>query len=209
MLRRLDPVSFSIITAIAVGSSAVFFALCRRELNRRRDLRLTEWASGAGMKPIDPALFSVPPLFPIADRYVVRTVVGFMDVRTAVLSMRTALRGESESASWNVAYRTMLSTSNFAGLRPVRVERSIVDLFAETPAAHQTAAQRFVVVGSDLAATRRLAESSIPSLLPADLGLVRVGQHLLIDFSTRPFDEIEMNRIKSVLDQVASLDAGI
>jgi hypothetical protein len=45
--------------------------------------------------------------------------------------------------------------------------------------------------GQDPVAARRLAASSLRTLLPKDVGLLLSGKHLLLDFSTRPFDTIE------------------
>jgi hypothetical protein len=70
------------------------------------------------------------------------------------------------------------------------------------------AGERYLVVGVDKSAARVLARSSIRGLLPADVGLLLHGRELLLDFSTRRFDEIEFGRMIALADQlVANLPA--
>ena len=46
------------------------------------------------------------------------------------------------------------------------------------------------------------------ALLPHDLGLVLQGRRLILDFSTRPFDGIELSRIVALVEQLAADFAG-
>ncbi|HEX8911338.1 MAG TPA: hypothetical protein VF796_03185, partial [Humisphaera sp.] len=49
-----------------------------------------------------------------------------------------------------------------------------------------------------------LATSSVRGLLPPDVGLLLVGRHLVLEFSDRPFDAIEFNRMIAVAGQVVA-----
>jgi hypothetical protein len=62
---------------------------------------------------------------------------------------------------------------------------------------------RFVVFGSDSHAARILSKSEARALLPPDIGLILHGQHLVLDFSARPFDGIELGRMVALADQLA------
>jgi hypothetical protein len=63
---------------------------------------------------------------------------------------------------------------------------------------------RFVASGTDSAAARRLALNKIPALLPPDLAVLLHGSFLIVDFSTRPFDTIELTRMGALLEQLAA-----
>jgi hypothetical protein len=62
--------------------------------------------------------------------------------------------------------------------------------------------ERFVIFGTDSAAARRMAKSSLIALLPPDLGLLLHGSNLILDFTARPFDAIELSRLCSLVDQL-------
>jgi hypothetical protein len=42
----------------------------------------------------------------------------------------------------------------------------------------------------------------VAALLPADIGLLLVEQNLVLDFSSRPFDPLEMQRIDALAEQI-------
>jgi hypothetical protein len=198
-----DPLLLLTLVVITLASLGVFLIAVYRETHHRRELRLADWASRAGMKPIDPLLFQPESLLLPPASVRVRVEGGFFDVRTTLMAVQT-IDQTGTPQRWNLAVRKLAGVTGAIGLRPVHAERALTDLYQLAPAAHQGSGKRFTVVGEDLSATRRLAEGSIAALLPADIGLVRVGPYLVLDFSSRPFDEIEFNRVRSVLDQVAS-----
>ena len=92
------------------------------------------------------------------------------------------------------------------GLRPVaaRDGQSLVDQFGLIAYPAYTESDRFVVHGSDLTAARMLGRSSVKALLPKDVGLVLTGNDLLLDFSSRPFDSIEFNRMLALAEQLVA-----
>jgi hypothetical protein len=106
---------------------------------------------------------------------------------------------------WNLAIRHVPTMSSPVGLRAADATRSIVDLFKLEPSPRQSANARFVIVGEDLVASHKMADGSSRALLPADLSLLRVDDYLVIDFSNRPFDPIELGRMLSMLDQLATI----
>ncbi len=62
---------------------------------------------------------------------------------------------------------------------------------------------RFMIFGSEARAAKSLAESSAPALLPPDIALIVTGNYLILDFSTRHFDEIEFERLIDLAKQLA------
>ena len=44
---------------------------------------------------------------------------------------------------------------------------------------------------------------SAPALLPPDVALIVTGNRLILDFSTRHFDEIEFDRLIQLAEQLA------
>ena len=78
------------------------------------------------------------------------------------------------------------------------------DLFALKRFASLLPPDRLVAFGTDSAAARRLALSKIPALLPPDLAVVLHGSFLILDFSSRPFDTIELTRMAALVDQLAA-----
>jgi hypothetical protein len=61
---------------------------------------------------------------------------------------------------------------------------------------------RFIVFGTDSAAARALSKSHARALLPPDVGLLLHGRHVVLDFSTRPFDGIELGRMVALAEQL-------
>ena len=62
----------------------------------------------------------------------------------------------------------------------------------------------FVAYGTDSAAARVVTKSMLRSLLPPDIGLLLHGRHMVVDFSARPFDAIELSRVAALADQLAT-----
>ena len=58
--------------------------------------------------------------------------------------------------------------------------------------------------GLDPAAARRLYRSHLRALLPPDVGLLLHGEHLVLDFSARHFDALELSRMLALADQIVA-----
>jgi hypothetical protein len=109
----------------------------------------------------------------------------------------------SGDPQWNVLTRRLEADWKPTGLRPAGDEAiSVLDLFPLRAFPRMGGGHRFVVQGADAAAARVLGQSSVAALLPPDVGLLLHGHHLVLDFSTRPFDAIEFNRMRVLVDQV-------
>ena len=90
-------------------------------------------------------------------------------------------------------------------LRPVSAasQQSVLDSFSLSSFPLMGATERFVVFGTDSAAARLISQSMMRSLLPPDIGLLLHRRELVLDFSPRPFDAIEFDRMLALADQLA------
>ena len=64
--------------------------------------------------------------------------------------------------------------------------------------------ERVVLYGAEARAARKLGKSSVAALLPPDVGLLLVEQNLVLDFSSRPFDPLELQRIDALAEQIVT-----
>ena len=196
---------------ILAASAATFWVLVRRWESHRQWLALAEWANQHGMRSCgqEPTRLP-PPLDALATRQpVIRLCIG-SDTTTLMQFQTTPLEQQpgglpvaSGPAIWNVLLRKLESPPwRPTGLRPNAIPASLLDLFPLTGFPQLAGGDRFTVFGTDFADARALTNSMIRSLLPPDVGLLLLGDHLVLDFSDRPFDEIELDRMLSLAEQV-------
>jgi hypothetical protein len=187
--------------AILAASARVFFALCKRWTTNRPAQALLDWADERGFEPV-----KSPPLPESLQQ------LGSLDpqiqsllVRGSVILIRvsTINKPAAPRPVWNLLIRETQSARNPAALRPSGNERSFIDLFSLNGFPSLLPPERFVVFAAQSADARTLATSSARGLLPADIGLLIHGRYLTLDFSTRPFDTIEFDRLLAIADQIA------
>lgn len=89
------------------------------------------------------------------------------------------------------------------GLRPTHAADALVDLLS-LPVHLAESTQRFAICTADRKLAQQVFATSLRGLLPADVGLILLGRHLLLDFSDRPFDGIEFNRMIAVAEQLVT-----
>jgi hypothetical protein len=187
--------------AILIVSSRVFFVLCKQWTTNRPTQALRDWAGDRGFKAVfDPtlpdSLQQLASLEPEIETLLVRGPV-------LLIRLRTAGGPAAAPPVWNLLIRETESAKKPAALRPVGNERSFVDLFSLSGFPSLLPPDRFVVFASQSTDARTLANSSARGLLPADIGLLIHGRYLTLDFSNRPFDTIEFDRMLAIADQVA------
>ncbi|MBC8106330.1 MAG: hypothetical protein H7Z14_07060 [Anaerolineae bacterium] len=203
------------------GSIAMFALLVRRWTSRRQWLSLADWARQRRIKLRAKDLSQMPPPLTELERVGARLRLQLSDERMLILQFdtddresakRTGETPESIEATptrprWNVLVRKLAGgRSNPAvALRPANLPSggSVIDLFRLT-AFHSLSNNRFAVLAIDAKAAVHLANSSARALLPADIGMLMMDQYLVLDFSTRPFDPVEMDRMISVAEQVCA-----
>jgi hypothetical protein len=59
-----------------------------------------------------------------------------------------------------------------------------------------------MICAADSRAAREISKSPARGLLPRDVGLIVHGQYITLDFSNRPFDTIEFERMLAVMQQI-------
>lgn len=198
--------------AFALGLSVATFSLLVRRWTRSRSwVEVMTWARRRGYKAQLDLLHSPPPLdvlLPQANVHVAACVRneagGFYRLEGG--PVERALSGNSvavDSPRWHVLVRQLETTWPATALRPAGAMSSFVDLFSLASFPMMGDTQRFVIYGSDSAPARKLSASSARSLLPPDVGLLLADRYLLLDFSDRPFDPIEFERMEALAASVA------
>ena len=203
-------VVLSTLLVLLGASAATFWALVRRWESHRQWLALAEWGRERGFRAqaLD-AEHLPPPLNAMNARHVsVRLSVGSEDTRliqfqSAAVQQPDGTPGTTGTLVWNLLVRRLPTSWHPSGLRPTGLRVSALDLFSLSSFPLLGTTERFMVFGTDSAAARALSESMTRSLLPPDVGLLLHGNALVLDFSDRPFDEIEFNRMLLLADQLA------
>jgi hypothetical protein len=211
-----------------IASVGVFVYLVRRETNRRRSSVLCDWASGQGWRRVE-ASAGLPDELLVLDAVGAASLGGFAsrDGRWTVLQIasggvRVSERSGNDAGSmsvrlgdeavareavsrvvWHVMMLRTESPGATTALRSTAVERSIVDLMPLVPMPGQGAGVRFIGLGTSIPHIRFMIDR-YAALIPADLSVMRGERFWIIDFSLRPFDEVEMGRLMRLLDQLAS-----
>jgi hypothetical protein len=207
------------------GSIAMFALLVRRWTSRRQWLSLAEWARLRGLKLRSHDLTQMPQ--PLVELQRVdarmRLLLSDKDDGLAIVQFDTEARDSAPRPSnapgqvsiegatirprWNVLLRKVRDgqTHPPAALRPANLpaNASVIDLFRLTPF-HGLSNDRFALLASDAKTAQRLANSSARALLPADVGLLLTNHYVMLDFSARPFDPVELDRMISVSEQICA-----
>src|SRR6476646_2166451 len=197
------PIPVLIVLVLTVGAaSAMFILLVWRATSHRRWVALSEWARERGFR-FDPRPLRapVPPLDAIRGTEP-RARICLTDRRTLLAEIQTEAAAPADTRSWHVLIRPIEADWRPTGARPAQAEASLLDLFSLASFPLLGASERFVIYGADSAAARALAGSSARALLPPDVGLLLHGRQLLLDFSARPFDAIEFDRMIALADQI-------
>jgi hypothetical protein len=196
---------FSFITlflmlAIFFASSAIFHFLSLRWTRDRRLAAMEDWAQEHGFKlrtapdaELAPALQSLHSL---------NAQVEFSLRRDSLVLNRITTRNGNSVQAWNVLIRETEVSRAPAGFRPRSRPHSFLDLFSLTDFPAISPSERFLICAIDSRAAREIAKSSARGLLPPDVGLIVHGQFITLDFSNRPFDTIEFERLLVVMDQI-------
>lgn len=181
--------------AVMLAASVwIFWLLVRRSTSSRQITALAQWARDEGWRfarrPLEkPEPFDVlsgPGLEP-----------------NLVLSDRKDLESMAELGNWNVLIRRIETDWKPTGLRPVASIPSVLELFSLSSFPLMGPSERFTLFGADPAAAAALSASSARALLPPDVGLLLHGRFLILDFSPRPFDAVELNRMRALGEQIA------
>lgn len=200
---HFDWAILALLALIVVASSVIFALSILRETRHRARRRLDDWGERQRFAWMN-VEFGVPKPLDRLSELSMRLVMGLFNRNTQLIHVRTPPASADDAAGhWNLAIRHVARHSPPVGLRPRDAKQSFLDFFKLEHAPSLARNERFTLVGDDLLASRKLSDGSGRALLPADLSLLRVDEFLIIDFSSRPFDEIELGRMVDLLDQLA------
>jgi hypothetical protein len=197
------------LVAVLAMSCLMFWAHVRRWTQNRHWIALRDWAADHGFRlyrakdasvPVPLAALTLPPP---------NALIALGGRRTAILQLDTpaiATAGQvvAEGRRWNALVREIDADWAPTALRPATHEHSLVDLFGLQSFPALLSSERYTIHGQESAAARAVVSSMLMALLPKDLALILHGRRLVIDFSTRPFDGIELSRLVALADQLAT-----
>lgn len=183
------------LVAIFLVSLAVFYVQVYRWTTFSRRITVREWAKRFEFRPV---MGTFPPI--VGPVIAMSPLVNdqFTNDRTTILRLRT------QTGTWNVLVRRLETPWPTTGVRPVANASSVLDLYSLASFPTLTTGERFVVYGTDSAAAKSLAASSLRALLPPDIGLLFADQEMMLDFTSRPFDDIEFNRMIALAEQLVA-----
>jgi hypothetical protein len=198
-------ISFVVLFTLAVVFAAswwMFFALARRWTWARPSYALSDWAYEHGFRfaraidsPADvtPAL-PLPPPLDLLQNQQARVLTALTIPRRQLIEFRWKPRQDSDGwTPGHVLLQTIDDGWPATGLRPAEHATSLLDQFIPVGGeAIVGSNERFAILGHDPAAARLLLASSVRALLPPDVGFLLHGHILMLDFSARPFDPIEL-----------------
>lgn len=216
-----QPPTFSFVIVLTLAaicgvSMTMFFLLVWRWTTQRQWVALTEWARARQMKVKLGGDQPLPePLKPLSQR----------DGAPAPASASVRLRVEGAGVSvmqletvptdpalpspqrWNLLVRKSPVSRPPAGLRPVTTPQggSLLDQFDLAQFPSLKVGNRFTVLAGSSTAARALSDSASRTLLPPDIGLYVSGDSIVLDFSTRPFDPIELDRMRALSEQLIQM----
>jgi hypothetical protein len=195
---------------LLAASAATFWLLVRRWESHRQWLALAEWGRENGFRSqvCEPDRLPSPLQAISAREPAVRLCMAgesstLVQMQTGAVQQSHAIPDVTGKVIWNLLIRHLPTAWHPTGLRPSSSRGSILDLYPLTSFPMLGTTERFTVFGTDSAAARALSDSMTRSLLPPDVGVLLYGNELMLDFSDRPFDEIEFNRMVSLANQIA------
>lgn len=197
-----------LLLALLAMSVGMFWLLLWRETSNRYEQALLEWARTAGYRRRRTDDGLIPEPLPLLGG--VRVVRWFTSRRCQVLQFTLPPTTSDTSAPPIGPYRRHVLIRAIethwppVALRPTHEGRSLIDLLNLPPQKTDTSRQRFSIHANESKVAARVANSSLAGLLPPDIGLLLVGSHVVLEFSDRPFDGIEFNRMRAVVEQIVS-----
>lgn len=189
---------------VLLASCAMFWAHVLRWTHNHLWVALGDWANRNGFKLRRAKRAQVPQFLRQLTSPPPRALVSLVGRRTTIVQIETpAPDGAANGPQrWNVLVREIKVDWPPTALRPALHERSLIDLFRLSSFPALLSSERYTLHGIDAPAARAVVSSVLMGLLPHDLGMLLYGKRLVLDFSTRPFDGIELSRMVSLVEQL-------
>jgi hypothetical protein len=195
---------FLSLVAIIAASSGIFWLLVRRWTTQRHWVALQDWADENRFKLRGEDRAVGPEILKSFTQPTPKVLVSLNDVDTGIVQIEGGPpKGKgTQLVRWNLLVRKLERTWATTGFRPATSGRSILDYFQLDEMRAMAPTERFVLYGAEARAARALGKSSVAALLPPDIGLLLVEQNLVLDFSSRPFDSLELERVDALAEQI-------
>ncbi|HEX2973958.1 MAG TPA: hypothetical protein VHP11_16620 [Tepidisphaeraceae bacterium] len=195
-----------ILLAILIASIAIFWFLVRRWTAQQHWLALSDWAEANNFKLHGESRAIAPDILHRLGPTPPRVLVSLHDPDTAILQIETAPTAPgAQPPRWNLLIRKLAAhTWPLTILRPAAHVHSLLDFFPLNTLQAMVPGERFIQYAERNLAGQMLSQSTVRALLPPDIGLVLVEDDLLLDFSTRPFDPLELQRIDALAEQIVA-----
>src|SRR6476646_10228798 len=169
---------FLSLVVIIGASSGIFWLLVRRWTTQRHWVALSDWAdeNRFTLRGEDRAVG--PEILKSFTQPAPKILVSVNDPDTGIVQIEAQPpRGRgTQPVRWNLLVRKLERAWVTTGFRPANSARSILDYFQLDEMRAMAPTERFVLYGAEARAARALGKSSVAALLPADVGLLLVGQ---------------------------------
>lgn len=207
VLGPVIPYSVPIIILLILAASAVIFALhLRRWTKDRKWLVLSEWAASHGYRIERNEKAEAPDVLSELTKAKPKILISLVEKekKETILVQAEVLSGDLNRMAerWNLLIRKVQASWPVMILRPTANQTSAFDLLLRDGMNAVAMGNRFFLHGEQKLVMRGIAGSSIAALLPANIGMALVGENLILDFSARPFDTIEIQRLYAVAEQL-------
>ncbi|MDB5355350.1 MAG: hypothetical protein JWN24_1803 [Phycisphaerales bacterium] len=201
------------------ASAATFWLLIDRWTARRHWTALADWGREQGFRFRQCKEGQAPAPFDAVRPPAPQVQVCMADGQTTILHLKGPTPSPVESADppphppiatpagdceWHVLVREIETAWPPTGLRPAAARNSVLDLFSLTSFPLLGSTERFIIYATDSIAATALSRSAARGLLPPDIGLLLHGKNLVLDFSSRPFDSIEFERMIVLANQLVN-----
>lgn len=195
---------FASLALIIGASSGIFWLLIRRWTTQRHWLALQDWADENRFKLHGEKGAVGPEVLRSITQPAPKILVSLNDVDTGIVQIEAeGPRGSGMTqVRWNLLVRKLERAWPTTGFRPASSGRSILDYFPLNEMRAMAPTERFVLYGAEARTARALGKSSVAALLPPDVGLLLVERNLVLDFSGRPFDPLELERVDALAEQI-------
>ena len=199
----------ALLGVILFASALTFSILVRRWTAQRHRVVMSEWGRQHGFRlelAADVRTFGRP--LNVLGAYSPQPAVCLDDGRTRIVAVVAdpparpdGLPGTGQ-VTWRLLLRRIEPTLRPAGIRPAGARHSFLDLYSLSSFT-TGGMERFVLFAADTEAAREFPTHAVRSLTPPDVGVLVQDGALVLDFSSRPFDDLEFNRMNALADQLA------
>lgn len=199
---------FAQVLVIAAATIAATVLLSLKWTRYRRLYQLLDWCKSRGLRMVRKSR-GFPPLPPLLQRVEpalrVRWLIRDDDAEPSDDQI-TLLRAQTPTQTYNLLLVRMPHGGAWpaTALRPTVRRETLIDRLNLFSYPSTMGIDRFTLHGEHPGAARKLNESHARGLLPRDIGAVVADDLLILDFSDRPFDQLEFDRMILLGKQVAA-----